>query len=292
MSVTGWTESSPAKGKLDPKSGKASLTLVYFCECNDPDKLTAVLDYAYETVPTAVTAPLGLTATLVDIDAQQEGAKNIWWVTATWEVPEWRADDGETPPDSVPWSFDTTGGSAHINASRSVVGQYVASGVTEVAAGGSICDDGQGNVNGADVVVPSCRMEVVNTYTLSAFNPGSLLAAYRKTGKVNSGSLSITVGPGKVFTFSAGEALFAGVRASYDPKSGNVQVYCNFLGSANESSISIDSITGISKNGHDFLDVRHITKKDETTGKMTRSVSEVIVHRVYEYTDLNGLCGI
>ncbi len=290
MSVTGWTETTPAKGRLDAKSGKSTLTAIYFCDCGP--SIAEVIDYAWDTLPHTVSAPLGLVAHLMDIDATQDGPVDKWTVTAVWEVPEFRADDGETPPDSVPWSFDTTGGSAHINASRSITGHYVASGVTEVDPGGAIGDDGQGNVNGCDVVVPACRFEVVNTYTLEAFNPSSLMSAYRLTGKANSSALTITVGVGKSFTFSTGEALFAGVRANYDPKSGNVQIYCTFLGSANQSSITVGGVSGIDKPGHDFMEVRHVSKKDETTGKIVRTVSDVIVHRVYEFANLNGICGL
>jgi hypothetical protein len=294
MSVTGWTETVPAKIKVNPQSGKATLTAVYFCDATAD--LVEVADYALDTLPATVAAPLGLTATLIDVDCTQEGPGESgvckWNVTAVWEVPEYRADDGETPPDSVPWSFDTTGGSTHINASRSITGHYVASGVTEVTPGGTIGDDGKGQVNGCDIVAPACRFEVVNTYTLSAFSTSALMSAYRLTGKANSSSLTVTVGPGKSFTFATGEALFAGVRANYDPKSGNVQVYCTFLGSANASSITIGEVSGVDKPGHDFLEVKSEDKKDETSGKMVRTVSEVIIHRVYEFVNLNGICGL
>jgi hypothetical protein len=289
MSVTGWTQSTPTKCKFNPQSGKATITALYFCEASG---YVEVIEYAYETLPLLAAAPLGLSATIIDIDATQEGTGQRWNITATWEVPEYRADDGETPPDSVPWSFDTTGGTTHINASRSITGHYVASGVTSVTPGGAIGDDGKGQVNGCDIVAPACRFEVVNTYTLSAFSPSSLMAAYRLTGKGNSSSLTVTVGVGKSFTFATGEALFAGVRANYDPRSGNVQIYCTFLGSANASSISIGDVSGIDKPGHDYLEVKSEDKKDETSGKMIKTVSEVIIHRVYEFVNLNGICGL
>jgi hypothetical protein len=285
-------ESSPRKVKFTPASGAQTITAVY--KVTGTDDYNEIINYAIENdnIPYLVTGAIGFAGVMTDVEAQQHGKGSFWTVQITWEVPPFRADDGETPPDSLAFSWDTTGGSAHITQSLEVIDQEWASGIPHTDRSITIGEDDQGNVTGADIPVPSCRFEVVEIKTLDAYSPSSAIDHYRKTGKANSSDLTIAVSATKSFTFSAGEAMFLGARTSYDPSSGNVQTVFVFLGQANKTSITVGDMTVASKKGHDLLVTHFVEKVDATTKVKTKKPSEVVIHRVVEFIDLNGICGL
>jgi len=287
-----FVESSPRKVKYTPASGAQTISLVYKVKGTYDHNEIIAYAIADDNIPYRIMGAIGFVGTMTDIDCQQSGKGEFWTVTITWEVPPFRADDGETPPDSLAFSWDTTGGSAHITQSLEVIDQVWASGVPNVDRSVTIGEDDQGNVTGADIPVPSCRLEVVEIKTLDAYSPSSAIDHYRKTGKANSSDLTIAVSATKSFTFSAGELMFLGVRTSYDPSSGNVQTVFVFLGQANKSSITVGDMTVSDKKGHDLLVTHFIEKVDNTTKVKTKKPSEVVIHRVVEFIDLTGICGL
>ena len=284
------TNTGYCKVTVNPYSGASSQQFKYIVE-NEADPL-AVIAYIQENMLDPIPAPFGYDArpSVEDYSLERKGTGGVWELSLTFEVLANRPDDGETPPDSVPWSCDTTGGTKHINQSREVIAHHRATGIPDFTPTTTIGDDGS-NVSGADVMAPSFRFEVVNTYTLDAFDMTTLLSAYRRTSHVNSTDLTIVVGAGKSITFAAGEALFAGKRANYDPQSGNVSVTSSFVGSGNTTGVSVGSISGVDIKGHELADIGTDSQPDGE-GLNQKKVARVVIHRVYETSDLNGIAGL
>jgi len=274
--------------KYSPQSGKGSVVRNYLITDGGDEEDTA-LDSLLAVVPEFVACGFFF-GYQKDVSLSYAG-NNTWKASVTWEVPEFRRDDGEDAPDSIAFSVDTTGATAHINESLAVSDHQWASGVTNVDRGKTIGEDNSGNVAGCDKVVPNGRYSFTKVLTLDAYSPATAIAHQEKTGKVNSSTTSIYVTATQGFSFAAGCLLFLGMRTNYQPSSKSVEIYYEFQYSANATGLSVGSVT-VDKKGHEYLDVHFIEKLDATSNKTTKEVSDVMVHKVYETVDLNGLVGL
>lgn len=175
-------------------------------------------------------------------------------------------------------SFDTTGGSRHINTSLKTISK-VPNNATDY--GGAIGVDGEGNVNGVDVSMPV--MTFSETHYLK---PSRVTDAYKKqlfslTGKVNDNAFR---------GFSIGEVLFLGVNGRRTGTSADDlwELTFNFSVSPNQSEVKIsDSISVTNKAGWDYLWVRFGDKV--VNGAITKVPVAAYVERVYEAADFSNL---
>ena len=135
------------------------------------------------------------------------------------------------------------------------------------------------------------RYSFTKILKMSEYSPATAITHQDKTGKVNSSTTTIYVTATQGFSFAAGCLLFLGMRTNYQPTSKTVEIYYEFQYSPNATGLTVGSVT-VDKKGHEYLDIHFIEKLDATTNKTIKDLSDVMVHRVYETTDLNGLVGV
>jgi hypothetical protein len=206
---------------------------------------------------------------------------NAWQVTINYEKT---GAEPDTPdPLRRARSFDTTGSTQHITQAlyetpfpSGAPFQYNAIGV-----------DSNG-VNGVDIVSPQLQWQeqydVPNAYINATYVRG--LAGM--TGTTNIASFR---------GFAAGEVLFLGCSGSqeWDDQKGKGpwSLSYRFVASPNAGSgqsvpaITIGSISGITKKGHDYLWVRYEDAVDAST--LLKKPKHVYVDRVYRESDFSQL---
>lgn len=271
------------------QSGKATITRSYLITGTANDAEQTALNALLAEAPLEVEAGLYF-GYFKDCKLSYAG-NNAWKATATWEVPEFRPNDGEDAADSIAFSVDTTGATAHVNESLEVTDHEWATGVTNIDRKKTIGEQNDGSVAGCEKVVPNGRYSFTKILKMSDYSPATAIAHQDKTGKVNSSETTIYVTATQGFVFAAGCLLFLGMRTNYQPTSKTVEIYYEFQYSPNATGLTVGSVT-VDKKGHEYLDIHFIEKLDATTNKTIKDLSDVMVHRVYETTDLNGLVGV
>lgn len=209
---------------------------------------------------------------------------NAWQVTINYEKAG--AEPSTSDPIKRARSFDTTGGTQHITQACSVGSggtldfeKRFPSGATNMS--GAIGVDSNG-VNGVDIVVPQLQWQesydVPNAYVTAAYVRG--VAGI--TGTTNNASFR---------GFDAGEVLFLGCSGSqeWDDQKGRGpwSLSYRFVASKNVTGQTIGSITGIEKNGHEYLWVRY---EDAVSGStLLKQPKAVYVSKVYKDSDFSAL---
>jgi hypothetical protein len=202
-----------------------------------------------------------------DITVAPDGF-NRWLVTVPY-------GQNVAPTASWSWSYDSTGGSFHIKASKATVAKYPAGAPDFKQLIGVHGDD----VDGADIVIPSMKITVNYKHPLGfltldyAYTIGSL------TGYVNSATM---------LRRPAGEVLFLGGTGS-DGTTAEVEATYQFAVSKNLQNAVVGAITGIQKDG---WDVAWIKWKDASDGgKPVKQPESIYVERVYDRINLAAALG-
>lgn len=222
---------------------------------------------------------------------------NAWQVTIQYEKAG--AEDAAQPePLKRARSFDTTGGTQHITqaAGGSVTVFRGAGGSSTVVTQGSerryppsTAPDMQeaigvdsSSVNGVDIVSPQLQWQesydVPDVYVTNNYIRG----VSALTGTVNNASFR---------GFAAGEVLFLGCSGSHewdDQKGrGPWSLSYRFVASPNVTAQTIGSISGIEKQGHEYLWVRY---EESTSGAdLIKKPKYVYVDKVYKDGDFSAL---
>jgi hypothetical protein len=223
---------------------------------------------------------------------------DAWQVTINYEK-EGADDSNQTDPLSRTRSFDTSGGTQHITQAqpaqvndRGVVDptgiaeyRYPATGPTGTAIApdlrGAIGVDGD-SVAGVDIVVPS--LSWTETYDV----PSSYVTnTYIKTVAALTG----TVNQDSFRTFEPGEVLFVGCSGSQEADAqkgyGPWSLSFKFIANRNAENLSVGSITGIQKKGHEYLWIRY--EDDVLDSTSFKRPKFVYVNPVYKIGDFKGL---
>lgn len=181
------------------------------------------------------------------------------------------AEEGNAAPQV---SFDTTGGTRHMNQSLETRSKMPANAPDY---GRAIEVDGEGNVNGVDVTMPTMTFSETHS-----FAPSKVTVAYQKklfalTGTINKSSFR---------GFAAGEVLFLGASGQ---RSGMFwDITFKFAVSPNQASVKVsDEITVTNKRGWDYLWVRFGEKVE--AGVLRKVPVAAYVERVYEDGDFSDL---
>jgi hypothetical protein len=179
--------------------------------------------------------------------------------------------DGSTDP---VFTFNTSGGTQHIQYSLATVASYAPGGGSATNFKGGINVEESGNApTGIDITVPvySCNL------TLFA-NPAQVSSTYRALAFAQTG----TMNSAQFYEFAPGECLFMGLEGSCRGI-GPVELRYMFAGSPNATGLTVAGVSGISKRGWDYLWVRsHASHNDMV-------VDGVYVEQVHREADHNLL---
>ena len=158
--------------------------------------------------------------------------------------------------------------------------------VQRVAAPGYVAPNFHGaigvsddRVEGTDITIPVFNFTETH-YILDAYVDGAYkLALFNLTGKVNDASFK---------GFAKGEVLFLGASGS---KRGldDWEISFRFAASPNVASLTLGDITGITKEGWQYLWMRFIDDEDSSANALIKRPIAAYVEQVYAYGNFSGL---
>lgn len=214
----------------------------------------------------------------------EPGDTGCWDVTAEYGTtpprkPEVTGPNGETydgsgtPDDNglVPsFTFDTTGGTAHIEWSRATRGIYVPAGKPTPDFRGLIGLDGRG-VQGVDIVSPQFNFTETRHFAAEAMTPAYVRNLFHLTSKVNQQTFR---------GFPAGEVLFMGASGSRRGLA-NWELVFRFACSPNADNLTVaNGITVTEKRGHDYMWM--FMRHEEVEDFLIPVAQAAVVEKVYQ----------
>lgn len=176
------------------------------------------------------------------------------------------------------FSFETGGGTQHITHSRATV--------QKKGAGASTAPDFQGaigvtqdRVEGTDITVPVFNFAETHRIADAVVAAGYKATVFGLTGKVNNAPFK---------GWAAGEVLFLGASGS---KRGfdDWEITYRFACSPNATGLTIGNITGVNKEGWQYLWVLFESEEDATAKRIVKRPKAAYVEQVYEYGDFSLL---
>ena len=198
---------------------------------------------------------------------KEEGG-NLWSGTLRYTLD---ASDDE-------FTFSTGGGTQRITQSLGTVSSYAPPGFTAPDFLGAI-GVSEDRVEGTDIVVPTYQFSETHRFADTFVAAGFKSVLFALTGTINDATFK---------GLAAGECLFlgaSGTKRGVDAWS----ITFNFAGSPNTASQTIGDITGISKNGWDYLWVRYADFVDSFAYSLVKRPIGVYVERVYQPADFSDL---
>lgn len=277
MAITQWIETSESRSASLARKGKradSTVTVVYHAFGTDDD--LEVHDHANGYFSNNQFYSIGDYTFMVEsYDLEYLGDK-AWKVSAKYVKSG--ADDDERPdPMRRTRSFDTGGGTQHITqayAERSY-------GTSPPNQSKAIGVDGE-SVNGVDIVVPALQWTETYDVPSSYVTNGYIKTVAGLTGCVNNAGFR---------GFDEGEVLFLGCTGNqeWDSEKGDGpwNLSYKFQASENANNLSVGSISGIVKKGHEYLWVRYEPKVDSQV--LLKTPKHVYVNEVYRTASFGGL---
>lgn len=176
-------------------------------------------------------------------------------------------DQQSTGGGETSFSFDTTGATEHIVASKATVGAFAAAGeAANVADNGNLIGVGDGeNVEGVDIPVPKLGFTVTKSFPISQAT-GAYIKTLATVG-VNADAATITTDDGVTIEGEAGELLYFG--AVGGAKNGKLEVQFLLGFSPNIANRTIGDIAGITAKGWEYIWARrrHVVVNNRLTVK-------------------------
>lgn len=194
------------------------------------------------------------------------------------------------------FSFDTTGGTAHINQSLETVGHFGNGGAFTPADadgvfGGAINVDGDGTVRGLDVPTPKFKFTVRTIVASGSMTVSYIRTIYELTGSTNDAAVAISVF-GTDIDFAEQEVLFLGGRGSKST-SGDWNVDFDFEAMEPFGPEDVGPITAVAAKGTQYRWAYMVQKtREATTGgeKVLATVPKfIMVERVFPLKDFTDL---
>lgn len=174
------------------------------------------------------------------------------------------------------FSFDTTGGTAHITQAKATISSYPAPGFGTPSFGGAIGVT-KDSIEGTDVIVPIYKSVEQYFFDNSVIDGAYKLTVFSLTGKVNNATFK---------GFASGECLFEGARGTRKG-TGKWDISYHFAGSPNVTGLTVGTIAGIAKHGWNYLWFRYADF--DSSGQLSRKLTCAIVDRVYDTADFSLL---
>lgn len=184
------------------------------------------------------------------------------------------------------FSFDTTGGTAHITSSKETItiydednpaGAFPATAAPKHNYKNLIGYNGE-DVAGTDIIIPSGKFTVEFRHPLGVVTTAYMKYVFDLVGTVNDTQF---------FSFPPGEVLFLGCSGS-DGSEAEATLSYSFAHEKNDEALQIGGFT-VDKFGWEYAWIRF--KKEVGDGAPLQIPEAVIIERVYEYIDLAGMLG-
>jgi len=187
-----------------------------------------------------------------------------------------KKEEDQQPADPSEFSFDTTGGSAHITTSLGTT-SYPSMASPDYKNSINVTNDG---VEGVDILAPkfSFQLKLVLNYDDATMLTYALTLA-ALTGTTNDDTFK---------GFAEGEVLFAGAVGS-KRTGGNWEVTYYFEAEENITGLTIGDITGIEKKGWEYLWVVFVKYEDTALHMIVERPNAVYVEQVYYASDFSVL---
>lgn len=173
------------------------------------------------------------------------------------------------------YAFDTRGGTQHIQASRATKRFPADAPDFQGLIGVS---NGQ-DVEGVDVTIPQFQFSETHILRDESVTEAYKGIVYALTGKVNSSTFR---------GLRAGECLFLGASGS-KRGIGDWEISYYFAGSENANNLTVGPITGVNKQGWEYLWVLYEHVEDVSAKRLVRRPIGVYVERVYRDADFSAL---
>lgn len=263
-----FTEVFPSRRASDNREGSDDSELSWFAEGSD-----VRLDIA-AAAPSVV--PLVYENRMlrrIDYDPVGPGQ---WDVTAQYVSAEQHEQNRKLEPGEFRFTFDTSGGQAHLT--HSPAGKwrkYPASGAAEAPDYQGAINFNAGKVEGVDIGIGSLKL--VLTYK---FPQGVITNAYLQLLK----ALAYKRNAAIWFGFQPGEILHLGATGG-DGSNAPAEITYHFAADENLTDLQYGSITGVAKEGHDYLWIATAPEVDSTTKWQRPKPIGVYVHTMYPKVD-------
>lgn len=205
----------------------------------------------------------------------EELETGVWLGTCKWISPN---NPANAPIGYFSLSFDITGQQQKITYSRQTVMGYTASAVKKNFKQ-AINVNQDGTIDGCDILVPYLTYQAKQIYGPGQITQSFVTALSGIVGTVNDGPYQ---------GYSAGEMLLTRVTGAPRDDSAYDLTF-SFAISQNETGLTIGDITGISKDGWDYLWVYYEERDDSTTHTSNKIPINAFVERVYRRTNYNTI---
>jgi len=193
----------------------------------------------------------------------------------------------------IKFSFDTTGTKTKIKQSLKST-YYPQIGEPQIDFQGAIevsRTGGTVKVEGVEIIVPDFAFTVSRTFAppYAPLDQATVQQFYNKSGTVNNDVIDVVIN-GVILHFDPGTLLFHGATGSQSSGGVNFgigasdwegEVLLKFGFSANLLNATIGGITGVFKDGWDYLWVSYEDEEDDTADVLIQSVRQVCVEQVY-----------
>ena len=206
--------------------------------------------------------------------AAKETAPEAWDCQAKYGVRK--------PPKEYEYkfAFDTTGGKQKITQAKEHIASYPSGTAGDHQGAIGVTDH---DVAGCEIVVPKFSWSETWQLPIADYGWAYSQALKAVTGRVNAGSFR---------GFPAGQVLFHGGKGSASNKDPSlIEITYTFEQSDDVSSVTIGTISGVSKAGWQYLWVHYQETDDQTAKKFVHRPDAVYVERVYDAAsfDLLGI---
>jgi hypothetical protein len=227
---------------------------------------TAVLAYLAATYPGGYVVEPGFPLALDKLDRNYDDNADLW---------VWSAHYNYKPPESaIRWGFDTSGGSIRVTHSKATQ-RYPAAAPNY---NGAIAIQ-NGEPQGTDIVIPALKLNAHYRWPKNTVTTTYVNALASLSGCVNSAAFDV---------YAAGELLFLGASGEITPGLPTEITY-QFAASANATGLTIGSLSGIAKKGHEFLWVLWEDDEDATAKRLVKKPLAAYVERVYTEANFSAL---
>lgn len=231
---------------------------------------TAVRQIINDTAPPIYyDAVQGNTAYRLSYEPDQVGFE-LWDVT----VQYGQLDAGENP-ELMTFTFDTTGGTAHVTQSKGT--RSYGSSPPDFKGAIGVTKD---SVEGVEIVIPSLKFSETHPIPLGMVTTGWVNTIAGITGSVNNSLWR---------NYPAYSVLFLGARGGSSSGSSTVPVTFDFEVGVNASDLTVGGVGGVVKRAWEYLWAFYQDEEDTGAKKRLKKPKWIFVEEVYNSTGFGAL---